>query len=70
MRNNFSVLPYREFSHRFTSSPTPTGQTLGRLAVRLEELRKTRDAVRSGQHWSSPSAKNIIAATEDIVEDP
>ena len=37
------MLAQREFRRRFPGRPTPTGQTLRRLATRLEETGPTRD---------------------------
>ena len=64
------VLAQREFSRRFPGRPTPTGQTLRRLAGRLEEYGTTRDAARSGRPQSSRSAEKIAAVAEDVAEDP
>lgn len=71
LTNNRSVtLTQREFRRRFPGRPTPTGETLRRLAARLEETGTTRDAARRGRPRSSRSAENIAAVAEDVMEAP
>ncbi|KAJ8933605.1 hypothetical protein NQ318_002768 [Aromia moschata] len=71
LRNNRSViLAQREFRGRFRGRLAPTGQTLLRLAARLEETGSTRDSSRSGRPRSSRSVENIAAVAADLEEDP
>lgn len=71
LRNNSSVvLTQREFRRRFPGRPTPTGQTLRRLATRLEETGTTRDLPKAGRPRSSRSAENITAVAQDVEEEP
>ncbi|KAM8702581.1 hypothetical protein ACLKA7_001917 [Drosophila subpalustris] len=62
LRNNSSVvLAQREFCRRFPGRPTPTAQTLRRLATNLEEYGTTRDVAKSGRPRSARSAENVCA---------
>ncbi|KAM8702716.1 hypothetical protein ACLKA7_000846 [Drosophila subpalustris] len=62
LRNNSSVvLAQREFCRRFPGRPTPTAQTLRRLATNLEENGTTRDVAKSGRPRSARSAENVCA---------
>lgn len=71
LRHNSSiVLTQREFQRRFPGRPRPTGQTLRRLARRLEETGSTRDAPKAGRPRSSRTAENIAAVAQDVEEDP
>ena len=71
LRNNSSfALTQREFCRRFRGRPTPTGQTLRRLATRLEETGITRDAPKAGRPRSSRSAENIAAVVQDVEGEP
>ncbi|XP_050339495.1 uncharacterized protein LOC126765860 [Bactrocera neohumeralis] len=56
--------------YRFPGRPTPTSETLRRLAARLEETGTTRDAPRRGKLRSGRSAQNIAAVAEDVMEAP
>ena len=70
LTNNRSViLAQREFCRRFPGRPTPTGETLRRLAARLEETGTTRDAARRGRPRSSRSAENIAAVARSVDEE-
>ena len=60
------MLAQREFRRRFPGRPTPTGQTLRRLATRLEETGTTRDAAKAGRPGSSRSAENIAVVAQDV----
>lgn len=71
LRNNSSVvLAQREFRRRFPGRPTPTAQTLRRLATNLEEYGTTRDVAKSGRPRSARSAENIAAVAEDVEVSP
>lgn len=68
--NRSPILTQREFRRQFPGRPTPTAQTLRRLASRLEESGGTRDLGRRGRPRSSRSAGNIAAVAADVVESP
>ena len=71
LRNNSCVvLAQREFRRRFPGRPTPTAQTLRRLATNLEEYGTTRDVARSGGPRSARYAENIAAVAEDVELSP
>jgi hypothetical protein len=71
LTNNRSVvLAQREFRRRFPGRVAPTGQTLRRLAARLEETGSTRDRSKCGRPRSSRSVENIAAVAADVQENP
>lgn len=68
--NRSVVLAQREFRRRFPGRLAPTGQTLRRLATRLEEFGSTGDISRRGRPRSCRSAENIAAVAADVQENP
>lgn len=65
---SYVVLAQREFRRRFPGHPTLTGQTLRRLATRLEENGTTRDIPKASRPRSNRSAENIAVAAHDVEE--
>lgn len=71
LRDNSSVvLAKREYRRRFPGRPTPTKQTLRRLATRLEETGTTRDVPKAGRPRSSRSTENIAVVAQDVEDKP
>lgn len=66
--NRSVVLAQREFRRRFPNRVAPTGQTLRRLAARLEQTGTTRDLPGRGRHRTGRSVENIAAVAADVAE--